>query len=72
MFKHVCDFIFRRLNAKGTGTETKVTPVITEAKEDKLWDAGVMSLNNPSALVRAIFSIMVRISICGEVWNTAI
>ena len=72
MFKHVCDFIFRQLNAKGVATETKVTPIITEAEEDKLWDAGVMSVNNPTALLRAVFSIIVKISICGEVWNTAI
>ena len=49
--KHVCDSIFKRLHAKGIGTETKVTPVITEAEEDKLWDAGVMSLNNPTGLL---------------------
>ena len=53
--KHVCDSIFKRLHAKGIGTETKVTPVITEAEEDKLWDAGVMSLDNPTGLLRATF-----------------
>jgi len=40
------------LHAKGIGTEIKVTPVITEIEEDNLWEAGVMSLDNPTGLLR--------------------
>ena len=53
--KNFCDSIFKRLQAKDIGTETKATPVIIEAKEDKLWHAGVVSLDNPPGLLRPTF-----------------
>ena len=53
--KCVCDSIFKRLHTKGIGTEIKVTPVITDTDEDKLWETGVMNLDTPTGLLRAVF-----------------
>lgn len=53
--KNVCDAVFKRLHSKGIGTETKVTPVLSQAEEDKLWESGVLSFDNPVGLLRAVF-----------------
>ena len=57
--KNVCDAVFKQLHSKGIGTETKVTPALSQS-EDKLWDTGVVNLDNPIGLLRAVFSIMAR------------
>ena len=45
--RNVCDSIFKRLHQKGTGSETKSTPVLTQQEEAKLWESGVLNLNTP-------------------------
>ena len=54
--------MFKQLHSKGIGTETKVTPALSQTEEDKLWETGVINLDSPTGLLRAVFFIMVRIS----------
>ena len=53
--KNVCDSIFKRLHAKGIGTETKETPALSDTEEAKFWDTGVIGTANPTALLNAVF-----------------
>ena len=53
--KNVCDSIFKRLHHKGIGAETKATAVLSKSDEDTLWDKGVLDLNTPKGLLRAVF-----------------
>ena len=53
--KNVCDAIFKRLHAKGIGTETKATPALTDMEEAKFWDTGVIGTADPTALLNAVF-----------------
>ena len=53
--KHVCDSVFKRLHAKGIGTETKATAVLSVTEEDGLWESGVMGLDTPVGLLNAVF-----------------
>ena len=54
--------MFKQLHCKGIGTETKVTPALSQTEEDKLWETGVINLDSPTGLLRAVFFTMVRIS----------
>ena len=54
--------MFKQLHSKEIGTETKVTPALSQTEEDKLWETGVINLDNPTGLLRAVFFTMVRIS----------
>ena len=56
--KNVCDSIFKRLHHKGIGAETKATAVLSKSDEDTLWDKGVLDLNTPKGLLRAVFFTM--------------
>ena len=56
--RNVCDSVFKRLHQKGVGSETKSTPVLTQLEEDKLWESGVLNLNAPVGVLRAVFSLM--------------
>ena len=51
----MCDSIFKRLHAKGIGTETKSTPVLSNHKEDKLWESGIINLDMLAGLLKAVF-----------------
>ena len=53
--KNVCDSIFKRLHRKGIGIETKETAVLSRDDEDTLWDKGVLDLDTPKGLLRAVF-----------------
>ena len=53
--RNVCDSVFKRLHQKGVGSETKSTPVLTQLEEDKLWESGVLNLNTPVGVLRAVF-----------------
>ena len=54
-FKNVCDSVFKCLHNKGIGTDTKVTPVLSLNEEDVLWKEGIISLDNPTGLLNAMF-----------------
>ena len=47
--------MFKLLHSKGIGTETKVIPALSQTKEDKLWETGVINLDSPTELLRAVF-----------------
>jgi len=53
--KNVCDSVFKRLHAKGIGTKTKATEVITQKEKDTLWELGVINLDTPIGLLYAVF-----------------
>lgn len=53
--RNVCDSYYRDLHSKGIGTELKRTPVLTTDDEDKLWNTGTLSLDNPEGLLHAAF-----------------
>ena len=53
--------MFKQLHSKGIGTETKVMPALSHTEEDKLWETGVINLDSPTGLLRAVFFTMARI-----------
>ena len=50
-----CDTVYRELRSQGIGTEVNHTPIINMNEEQKLWDTGVLSVNSPVGLQRAVF-----------------
>ena len=48
--------MFKQLHSKGIGTETKVTPALSQTEEDKLWETGVINLDSPTGLLRAVLN----------------
>ena len=52
--KNVCDAIFKRLHSRGIGVEMKATPALS-TNEDVLWSKGILSLDNPTSLLNAVF-----------------
>jgi len=55
LLKNVCDSVFKKLYSKGIGVETKATLVILMNEEDKLWTSGMLSMDSPIGLLRAVF-----------------
>ena len=53
--KNVCDSMFKRLHCKGIGVETKATPVLSKDVEERFWEKGVLDLDTPKGLLRAVF-----------------
>jgi len=49
------DAIFKQLHRKGIGAETKATPVLSRDNETELWESGVLSMDTPKGLLRAVF-----------------
>ena len=47
--------MFKQLHSKGIGTETKVTPALSQTEEDKLWETGVINLDSPTGLLSTVF-----------------
>ena len=45
----------KQLHSKRNSLETKVTPVLSQSEEDKLWETGVINLDNLVELLRAGF-----------------
>ena len=59
--KNICDFIFQMLHHKGIGAETKATAALSKSDEYTLWDKGILDLNTPKGLLRAVFFTIKRI-----------
>ena len=53
--KNCCDSLFKRLHAKGIGAKKERNPSLSGGEEDKLWDNGVLNLDSPLGLLRAVF-----------------
>ena len=47
--------MFKQLRSKGIGTEAKVTSALSQSEEDKLWETGMINLDSPTGLLRAVF-----------------
>jgi len=52
MFATPC---LKKLHSKRIGIEMKVTPVISVNEEDKLWASGMLSMDSPIGLLKAVF-----------------
>ena len=51
---------------QGVGTEVRHAPIISDAEEEKLWVTGVVGINTPKSLQRAIyFYVGKRFCVCG-------
>jgi len=53
--KKVCDALFKKLHSKGIGATTKSAAILSFEDEKKLWDTGVLNLDTPLGLLRAVF-----------------
>jgi hypothetical protein len=53
--RRTCDSVYRQLHSDGVGTDVRHTSVFTAEEENALWSAGVLGINNPKSLQRAIF-----------------
>ena len=68
---HACiDNLFRRLRTSGIGSESKSAAIFTKDEERKLWDDGVLGLQNPKALLRSVF-FSKRQKLCSTRWRRA-
>ena len=67
--KNVCNSLFKHLHNSGVGADIKSTPVLTPDDEDKLWAAGILSLENPTGLLRAVFSTTEKTFVLEEARN---
>ncbi len=50
-----CEVVFRQLRQAGVGASIKHTATITMEEEQRLWESGVMNVEEPFGLFRAIF-----------------
>ena len=51
----IIDGYFRELRASGIGAEVKHTSIISKEEENLLWEKGVMGVDKPESLLRAVF-----------------
>ena len=51
----IMDVYFRELRKDGVGAEVNHTSVISTDEECKLWEEGVLGVNTPECLLRAVF-----------------
>ena len=54
---------FRKLREEGVGVVVKHAAVVTEDEEDTLWKSGVIGVDDPSALQRAVFFMLGKSSV---------
>ena len=55
VFHTALDNVFRDLRADGVGSSSKAAEVFTREEENELWSRGILGVNNPKALLRAVF-----------------
>ena len=48
------EVIYRKLHKDGIGASVKHTSIITIEEEKRLWQLGIMSIDNPKGLQRAV------------------
>ena len=53
--QRTCDSTYRKLRSEGIGTEVKHTPTFTGSEEQLLWNTGVLGIDTPKQLQRAVF-----------------
>ena len=49
------DSVYRKLRSDGIGTRKKCTETFTKEEENQLWESGVLGIDNPTSLLRAVF-----------------
>ncbi len=49
------DSVYRKLRADGIGAQKRSTEVFTKEDENKLWQCGVLGVQDPTSLLRAVF-----------------
>ena len=52
---HTMDSVYRKLKADGVGTQKRSTETFTKEEENKLWECGVLGVDNPASLLWAVF-----------------
>ena len=57
-----CNTVYQELHGQGVGTNVKRTATFSPEEEEKLWTTCVISILNPKAFQRAVFSISANIS----------
>ena len=50
-----CDSVYHSLHCSGVGASIRHTAIISEDEEKKLWEYGILGLDNPKSLQRAAF-----------------
>ena len=50
-----CDSGYHDLHCSGVGVRVRHTPIIREEEEAKLWEYGILGVDNPKSLQRAVF-----------------
>ena len=49
------DSVYRKLRATGVGAQRRHTETFTIEEENKLWESGVLGVDDPAKLLRAVF-----------------
>lgn len=52
---NACDAVYHALHSSGVGVSVRHTSIISAEEEDKLWDNGILGIDTPKSLQRAIF-----------------
>lgn len=52
---HTMDSVYRKLRADGVGAQKQSTETFTKEEENQLWACGVLGVDNPTSLLRAVF-----------------
>ena len=52
---HTMDSVYKKLRASGVGAQRRPTETFTKEEENKLWECGVLGIDNPISLLRAVF-----------------
>jgi hypothetical protein len=49
------DAVYKKLRANGVGAQKRITETFTKEEENRLWESGVLGVDNPKNLLRAVF-----------------
>ena len=49
------DSVYKKLRASGVGAQKHCTETFTKEEENKLWECGMLGIDNPTSLLRAVF-----------------
>ena len=59
---HTMDSLLQKTLSKwsGVGAQKRSTEIFTKEEENQLWESGVLGTDNPTSLLRAVFSTVAR------------
>ena len=52
---HTMDAVYKKLRANGVGSQRHATETFSKEEENRLWESGVLGVDNPTTLLRAVF-----------------